>query len=146
MANKMNFFKTKGAMELSRELKELSRGAQNKILRPGLRQGAAEIRKIAKRIVPVDTGLLKKSLKSKVFTEKGGARGKGVTARIGVLTNSGADKNGVPVAKYGGGVNRKVKFLERASRKGEKKALDKFIKVSQQKLDDFHAKQPKVKP
>ena len=116
MANQDEFFKLHGAKELGDELRKLSRGRMNVILRPGMRQGAAEIRKEAKNLVPVDTGLLKKSIKSKVFTEKGGRRGKGVTARIGVLTNSGTDKDGVPVAKYGGGVNRKVKFLERATK------------------------------
>ena len=75
MANQDEFFKLHGAKELSDELRKLSRGGMNKILRPGMRQGAAEIRKAAKRMVPVDKGNLKKALKSKVFTAKKGAKG-----------------------------------------------------------------------
>jgi hypothetical protein len=143
MAKQDEFFKLHGAKELGKELKALSRGVQNKIVRPGLRQGAAEIRKVAKQIAPRDTGLLSKSIKSKVFTVKSG--GKGVVARVGVLTTDSVDKDGDPVIKYAGPVEKRTKFLEKAAQQAQDKAIRKLLTVSQQKMDQFHAKQPKAK-
>jgi hypothetical protein len=143
MASKQDeFFKLHGADELQKELKALSRGMQNKIVRPGLRQGAAEIRKVAKRIAPKDTGLLSKSIKSKVFTNKTGA--KGVVARVGVLSTDAVDKDGDPVIKYAGPIEEKTKFLEKATAQAQGIAIQKLLGVTQQKMDAFHASQPKA--
>ena len=139
MANE-NFFKVNGAKQLGKELKELSTTMQSKILRPGMRQGAAEIRKAAKQLAPQgETGLLKKSIKSKVYTKKQG--GKGVVARIGVLGDAGysAQKKPRPVALYGYAQNQKTHFLDDALTIAEAPAMYKLLSTTQQKMDAFHA-------
>ena len=134
-----NFFKVNGAKQLGKELKELSRTMQSKILTPGLTQGAAEIRKAAKQLAPKDTGLLKKKIKSKVYRKKKG--GKGVVARIGVLGDAGysAQKKPRPVALYGYAQNQKTHFLDDALTIAEAPAMYKLLSVTQQKMDAFHA-------
>jgi len=138
MARDNSFFKVNGAKEIAKELDEMARGANNKIVRPGLRQGAAHIRKIAKQLAPKDDGRLNKAIQSKVFTSKG--RSKGVVAKIGVLKNSFTDENGVPVVLYAGMQNEKTDFLNRSLRQGEAEAVKILTKVTQEKLNDFHAK------
>ena len=151
MANQDEFFKLHGAKELGAELKALSRGMQNKIVRPGLRQGAAEIRKVAKRIVSSelkDTGLLAKNIKSKVFTAKRGRRG--VLARVGIVHDAGYypqkgnEKKPRPVAVVAATHNIRIKFLDRATAQAQSIAIHKLLTVSQQKMDAFHAAQPKA--
>ena len=70
MARNNSFFEIHGAKEIALELNELARGVNNQIVRPGLRKGAAHIRKIAKKIAPKADGHLKKAIQSKVFTNK----------------------------------------------------------------------------
>lgn len=135
-----NFWKVHGAKEIGDELRELSRGQMNTVLRPGMRQGAAEIRKAAKQLAPKDTGLLNKKIKSKVYTKKKG--GKGVVARIGVLGDAGYSNQNPPrpVALYGYDQNKKQGFLDDALSIAEAPAIHKLIATTQQKLDAFHAK------
>lgn len=134
-----NFWKVHGAKEIGDELRELSRGQMNKILRPGMRQGSAEVRKAAKKLAPKDTGLLKKKIKSKVYTKKKG--GKGVVARIGVLGDAGYSNQEPPrpVALYGYAQNKETHFLDSALDIAQAPAIYKLISTTQQKLDAFHA-------
>jgi hypothetical protein len=81
--------------------------------------------------------LLKKKIKSKVYTKK--KNGKGVVARIGVLGDAGYDKNGRPVALYGYAQNKKQHFLDDALDLAEAPALYKLLSTTQQKMDAFHA-------
>ena len=151
MANQDEFFKINGAKELGEELRELSRGMQNKILRPALRVATAEVRKVAGNYVPVKSGVLKKSIKSKVFTAKRGA--KGVVGRIGVFIKGSTGET--HPAKYGAvlehgtksaGRDRKTiigarNFLSNALSSAEPQATSKFLSKTQEKMDEFHAKQ-----
>jgi hypothetical protein len=139
MANE-NFFQVNGAKELGRELSQLSRAMKNTILRPGMRQGAAEIRKAAKKLAPKDTGLLKRKIKSKVYTKKKGT--KGVVARIGILGDAGYSdqKKPRPVALYGYVQNNKQHFLDSAVDIAEGPAIYKLIATTQEKMDEFHYK------
>jgi HK97 gp10 family phage protein len=134
-----NFFKVNGAKQLGKELKELSRTMQSKILRPGMRQGAAVIRKAARELAPKDTGMLKKNIKSKVYTKKQG--GKGVVARIGVLGDAGYNNQDPPrpIALYGYAQNQKTHFLDDALTLAEAPAMYKLLSTTQQKMDAFHA-------
>lgn len=133
-----NFFKVIGANEIAKALEELSRGAKNKIVRPGLRQAIAEIRKIAKSIVPVDDGHLKRAIQSKVITQKG--KNRGVVGKIGVLDKKFTDENGVPVMKYAGQVNAATGFLDKANRKGKGAAIEKLKVVTAAKVKQFQKK------
>ena len=144
MADKNNFFKIHGAREVSRALEELSRGAQNKIVRPGLTQGIAEIRKIAKQLAPKKDGFLKKGIQSKVATLKKGRRG--VIGVVGMIKKDKVGKpskkfpGGVPIQIYGGALNKKLKFLQRANKQGEALAVGKLRSVTRVKLREFQAK------
>lgn len=133
-----NFFEIHGAREIGLELAELARSANNVIVRPGLRKGAAHIRKIAKKIAPRDDGFLRKAIQSKVFTNKGGA--KGVVAKIGILKNSFTDEDGRPVIAYAGVQNEETKFLARALAQGKAEAIKILIASTQEQLNKFHAK------
>lgn len=78
-----------GEVELKKRLDRLaSDGARRRMARPAIREAAAEIRKAAKALAPVDTGLLKKSIKSVVRTSK---KQGVVYAVIGPATGMGAD-------------------------------------------------------
>jgi hypothetical protein len=138
MARNNDLFRINGAKEIAQELDELSRGFNNQIIRPGLRQGAAHLRKIAKKIAPKDDGHLRKAIQSKVITAKG--RSKGVVARVGVLKNTFTDENGVPVVKYAGAQLNKTEFLNKAVKQGDAAALKILTKVTQEKLTAFHQK------
>lgn len=147
MANE-DIFKVYGHDEIAKELKEMTRGMKNKILRPALTKGAAVIRKIARNNAKVgETGHLKKSIKSKTFTAKRGA--KGVVARIGILASADLTDNkptqkrpkGTPVQLYGRAVEVKYWTINDALKQGESQAMDVFMKRAQEKMDDFHAKQ-----
>ena len=143
MANE-NFFKVNGAKELSEELSALSRTMKSKIITPGLRQGAAVIRKAARQLAPTGTGLLKSKIVSKVYRKKKGT--KGVVARIGILGDAGysAQKKPRPVALYGYKQNQEhtkySHFLEDALTVASEPAIYKLIEVTQQKMNDFHKK------
>ncbi len=144
MADKNNFFKIHGAREVALALEDLSRGAQNKIVRPGLRQAVAEIRKIAKKIAPRDSGALRKGIQSKVATLKKGR--KGVIGVVGMLKKDKVGKPskkfpaGVPIQIYGGALNKKLKFLQRANQQGKALGIEKLRSVTRVKLREFQAK------
>lgn len=139
-----NFFKVHGAKEIAAELEKLARGAKNTVIRPGLRQAVAEIRKIAKAIVPKKDGFLKKGIQSKVATMKKGR--KGVIGVVGMLKKTFVGKpskkfpGGVPVQIYGGALNKKIKFLQRANQQGKGLAIQKLKTVTAEKLVLFQAK------
>ena len=147
-----NFFKVNGAKELAKELKELSRGMQNKILRPAMTKATGEIRKVAKTYVPVDSGLLKKSIKNKTFTAKRGA--KGIVGRVGVFVK-GSDGVATHPAKYGAALEHGTEkagkgnntiigarnFLANALQSAEPMATKALLAKTQEKMDAFHAKQ-----
>jgi HK97 gp10 family phage protein len=147
------FFKVNGAKELAQELKELSRGMQNQILRPALRAATAEVRKVAKTYVPVKSGLLKRSIKNKVFTAKRGA--KGVVGRIGVFVKGSDVSGGTHPAKYGAALEYGTesagkgkdtiigarRFLANALKASEPIATSKLVSKTQERMDNFHAKQ-----
>lgn len=157
MGKAEEFFKVNGAKELAQELKELSRGMKNKIVKPGVLAGAGEARKVAKQFVPVKDGVLKKSIKNKVFTAKRGS--KGVVGRIGIFVKGTEKvKNGnkmVHPAKYGAAVNYGSEktgrdksnvlgarlFLENALQASESQGVAKCIAKTQEAMDKFHAKQ-----
>lgn len=150
MASQDEFFKINGAEELGRELRELSRGVQNKILRPALTKATGEVRKVAKKNAPVDLGILQKNIKNKTFTAKRGS--KGVVGRIGVFSKdviSYGESRGVAIAKYGAvqeygkkdGSVKAQEYLAKSLQQAEPQATQALIKRTQEKLDDFHAKQ-----
>lgn len=140
-----NFFKVHGAREIAAELEKLSRGAKNTVVRPGLRQAVAEIRKIAKQIAPKgETGALRKGIQSKVVTMKKGS--KGVLGVVGMLKKDKVGKpskkfpKGVPIQIYGGALNKKIKFLQRANQQGKGLAIQKLKSVTAEKIVQFQAK------
>ena len=138
------FFKVHGAKELSAELQKLSRGAQNKIVRPGLNKGAAEVRKQAKAnvnndILNRDTGGLFKAIKSKTFTKKRGQRG--LVSRIGIIPATQTNKDGDIINKYAGYHNKRRKFLDKALDQAEDKAVKVLVAKVQERMDAFHAKE-----
>ena len=151
-SNQDQFFKINGANELGQELKELSRGMQNKILRPAMTKAVAEIRKVAKTYVPIDSGTLKKSIKSKTFTAKRGA--KGIVGRVGVFVK-GSDGTGTHPAKYGAAIeygtetagkgNNTVigarNYLSNAMSSAEPAATQALLTKAQERMDNFHAQQ-----
>ena len=59
-----------GIKELRKAFKELSDSAQRGVLRTALRQAAKPVVKEARRRVPVDTGLTKKAIGTKVWLKK----------------------------------------------------------------------------
>ena len=136
-----NMFEIHGAKEISKALQDLSHGAKNKIVRPGLRQGAAEIRKIVKSEVLVDEKHLRRAVKSKVYTVKGKSRG--VVAKIGVLSREATDENGVSIYKYANDKDGR-KTLDDALNVGLKvggnRAIGKVISVTKVKLAEFQNK------
>jgi len=139
-----NFFKIHGAREIAAELDKLSRGAKNQVVRPGLRQAVAEIRKIAKALVPKLDGFLKKGIQSKVATMKKG--NKGIIGVVGMLKKDKVGKpskkfpGGVPIQIYGGALNKKIKFLQRANQQGKGLAIQKLKSVTAVKIKEFQAK------
>lgn len=154
MANGQDdFFKINGAKELGAELRALSRGIQNQIVRPALRVATAEVRKVAKTYVPIASGLLKKSIKNKVFTAKRGA--KGVVGRIGVFVKGSDAGSGTHPAKYGAALEHGTdkagkgkstvigarKFLQNALTAAEPTATKLLVNKTQERMDAFHAKQ-----
>jgi HK97 gp10 family phage protein len=149
MGKQDEFFKMYGAKELGKELRKLSRGTQNKILRPALSVGAAEIRKIAKKNAPKKSGLLKSEVKSKVFTAK--RRAKGLVAKIGVLggkaqkvhyyPQQGNEEKPRPVLLVAHYHNQKLKFLDKALEQGNPQAVKVMLARFQEKLTAFHAKE-----
>jgi len=72
-----------GDKELIRKMQRLAEKTQKRIVQKAMKKGAARVRKAAKRRVPVETGLLKKSLGSKVARRK---RDKVVVGIIGPRT------------------------------------------------------------
>ena len=144
MAKQDEFFKIHGAKELGKELRKLSRGTQNKIIRPGLTKGSAEIRKQAKSNVNGDimnrqSGGLFKAIKSKTFTKKG--RSRGLVSRIGIIPITQTNKDGDIINKYAGYWNKRRKFLDKALDQADDKATKALVQTVQQKLNEFHAKE-----
>ena len=145
MGKQDEFFKMYGAKELGRELRKLSRGTQNKIIRPGLTKGAAEIRKDAKKKVSGEilkrgeTGGLFKAIKSKTFTKKRG--GRGLVSRIGIIPATQTNSKGQIINKYAGYWNKRRKFLDKALDDADDKATKVLIDTVQEKLTAFHAKE-----
>ena len=147
-----DFFKVNGAKELAKELKELSRGMQNKILKSPMTKATGEIRKIAKRYAPVDKGIAKKFIKNKTFTAKRGA--KGIVGRVGVFVK-GSDGVGTHPAKYGAALEHGTEkagkgnntiigarnFLANALQSAEPMATKALLAKTQERMDAFHAKQ-----
>ncbi len=141
MAKQDNFFRVHGAKEVADALMGLARGTQNKIVRPGLRQAIAEVRKVAKTLSPRDDGHLRKAIQSKVITAKG-VKSKGVVGKIGILKKTFTDENGVPVMEYAGGPKGIIKtsgFLERANVQAKPAAIQKLTSVTKQKLAKWQA-------
>ncbi len=142
---KKDLFTIHGAKELAKELKEMSQGFQNKMVRPGLTVAVAEVRKEAKKQVPVKSGTLKKKIKSKVFSK---GRGKGIVGRAGILDGEQVPngKKTVAIAKYAGvqnygSVKRNIKakhFLESSLETAEPEATKKLILRTQEKVTAFH--------
>lgn len=63
----------RGERALIRKLDRMAKQSQrNKIARPAVRKAAAEVRKAAKRLAPVETGELKRSITTKVETIRNG--------------------------------------------------------------------------
>jgi len=149
---KKDLFTVHGAKELAKELKQMAQGFQNKMVRPGLTQAVAEVRKEIKAKIKqdglIDDRTMFKNIKSKVFSN---GRGKGLTGRAGVLT-SVTDENGVAVAKYasvqnygtdkaGKGRNARIEarhFLEDGLSTAEPIATKKLITRTQEKVTAFH--------
>jgi len=140
---KKDLFTIHGAKELAKELKEMSQGFQNKMVRPGLTVAVAEVRKEAKK--QVKSGTLKKKIKSKVFSK---GRGKGIVGRAGILDGEQVPngKKTVAIAKYAGVQNygsakRNIKakhFLESSLETAEPEATKKLILRTQEKVTAFH--------
>jgi hypothetical protein len=157
MAKKTSLFAIHGAEELAKELKDMAQGFQNKMVRPGLTVAIAEVRKEVKRRIKaeklVNTGIMEKTIKSKVFSD---GRGQGLTARAGILDSTMVSngESAVSVAKYasvqnygttkaGKGKNTVIKgkfFLPQSLLAAEPVATKKLLERVQQKVDDYHAK------
>ena len=141
-----DLFKISGAKELGKELMQMAQGFQNKMVRPGLTVGVAEFRKDIKTRVPENLGILKKEIKSKVFSK---GRGKGLVARAGILDStsvSNGDK-AVAVAKYAAVQNYgstkngtpALNFLSESVKSVEDTAVSKMVARVQDKVTAFHS-------
>ena len=73
-------YQIEGLEQIKARFKGLKASMAKRILRPALGKGARIVAKAAKSLVPVDTGLLKKALASKVFSKRN------VVALIGART------------------------------------------------------------
>ena len=135
-----DLFKISGAKELGKELMQMAQGFQNKMVRPGLTVGVAEFRKDIKTRVPENLGILKKEIKSKVFSK---GRGKGLVARAGILDStsvSNGDK-AVAVQNYGSTKNGTpaLNFLSESVKSVEDTAVSKMVARVQDKVTAFHS-------
>ena len=142
---KKDLFTVNGAKELAKELKAMGQGFQNKMVKPGLTVGVAEFRKDIKQRVPEDLGILKKEIKSKVFSK---GRGRGLVGRAGIIDSvqvSNGDHS-VAVAKYAAVLNYGSEkrgivardFLGAAVQAKQSEAVSKMIKRVQEKVTAFH--------
>ena len=141
-----DLFKISGARELGRELMQMAQGFQNKMVRPGLTVGVAEFRKDIKNRVPENLGVLKKEIKSKVFSK---GRGKGLVARAGIIDSTSIPNGsgGVAIAKYAAVQNYgstkngtpALNFLGESVKAIEDLAVNKMVARVQQKVTAFHA-------
>ena len=98
--------KIDGAPELYKALREIDKKLARKALRSAIGEAAKVVLKTAKTLVPVDLGLLKASLSSKVVVKDGravaiigprrtrGTVGKGANRRKNQLTSFGKSKAG----------------------------------------------------
>lgn len=84
-----------GDKELQAKLADLTPKVQRKIVRSALRQGAKRVRDEARRLAPVDTGALKKSIK--VRAARNLRRG---SFGIAILTGTRAELGISPEAKF----------------------------------------------
>jgi len=73
-----------GNKQMQRKLRRLGKLIQKKIVKKALREGARPVLKSAQANAPVDTGLLKRSLKLRVLKTKRG----GDVFGVGVMTGS----------------------------------------------------------
>ena len=141
-----DLFKISGAKELGKELMQMAQGFQNKMVRPGLTVGVAEFRKDIKTRVPENLGILKKEIKSKVFSK---GRGKGLVARAGVLDSTSIPNgnSGVAIAKYAAVQNYgstkngtpAINFLGESVKAVEDTAVSKMVARVQDKVTAFHS-------
>jgi HK97 gp10 family phage protein len=77
-----------GLDETLKGLEQFKGAVQRRILRPAIRQGATLILKAARRLAPVETGTLKKSMGSKIVSKGKQPR---VVAIIGPRTGMGQE-------------------------------------------------------
>ena len=138
MANKG--FQIIGDKELKNELMSLGRN-MTKIITPGMKKGAAAIESVMERNAPVDQGDLRKNIKTKVFKNT-----KNVVARVGILNVNATNSKGEPVAKYAGVQEAEQEYMEKSVRQSRDRAKTQMLNMTQQKLNAFHAAQPKAKP
>ena len=114
-----------GEKELERKLKKLPAKVQRNIVRKGMRKGLALLRKEARSLAPVDSGRLKKAIKTKVSLRSSGD----ITGRLFVKYKG---KGAAPYAhliEWGdAGKIRPTRFMTRTLEANADNAINQFRK------------------
>ena len=96
-----------GDKELERKLKKLPAKVQRNIVRKGMRKGLALLRKEARSLAPVDTGRLKKAIKTKVSLRSSGE----ITGRVFVKYKGKGAAPYSHLVEWGGEKNSPSRFM-----------------------------------
>ena len=104
-----------GGKALERKLKTLPTRVRNKVVRTALRDGAKIVQAETKSLAPVQTGLLKKSLKVRAMKRKKGRIG--INVQMGAGDYKGETFYGAFV-EYGHKLGKRTNGIKRAQKKG----------------------------
>ena len=113
-----------GEKELERKLKKLPAKVQRNIVRKGMRKGLALLRKEARSLAPVDTGRLKKAIKTKVSLRSSGE----ITGRVFVKYKGKGAAPYSHLVEWGGEKNSPSRFMTRTLEANADNAINQFRK------------------
>ena len=113
-----------GDKELERKLKKLPAKVQRNIVRKGMRKGLALLRKEARSLAPVDTGRLKKAIKTKVSLRSSGE----ITGRVFVKYKGKGAAPYSHLVEWGGEINSPSRFMTRTLEANADNAINQFRK------------------
>lgn len=113
-----------GDKELERKLKKLPAKVQRNIVRKGMRKGLALLRKEARSLAPVDTGRLKKAIKTKVSLRSSGE----ITGRVFVKYKGKGAAPYSHLVEWGGEKNSPSRFMTRTLEANADNAINQFRK------------------
>jgi HK97 gp10 family phage protein len=113
-----------GNKKLERKLKKLPAKVQRNIVRKGMRKGLALLRKEARSLAPVDTGRLKKAIKTKVSLRSSGD----ITGRVFVKYKGKGAAPYSHLVEWGGEKNSPSRFMTRTLEANADNAINEFRK------------------